>query len=105
MTEPFPANLELAITLPLGVVANQLTRIEADLRFLSMKAAGYANERENGVLAAKVSGGLEKISEALDLIRSLVADMEANVQPKSASLADKSSRERASRKSSLDRDD
>jgi hypothetical protein len=105
MTEPSPANLELAIALPLGVVANQLRRIEADLRFLSMKATGYANERENGVLAAKVSGGLEKISEALDLIRSLVADMEANVQPKSASLTDKSSRERASRKSFLDRDD
>jgi hypothetical protein len=105
MTEPPPANLELAITLPLGVVANQLTRIEADLRFLSMKAAGYANERDNGVLAAKVSGGLERISEALDLIQSLVADMQANMQSKSASLTDKSSPERASRKSSADRDD
>ena len=42
MTEPSPANLELAIALPLGVVANQLTRIEADLRFLSMKASAYS---------------------------------------------------------------
>ena len=41
MTEPSPANLELAIALPLGVVANQLTRIEADLRFLSMKASAF----------------------------------------------------------------
>src|ERR1700733_4947178 len=100
MTEPSPANLELAIALPLGVVVNQLTRIEADMRFLSMKASAYVNERENGELAAKVSGGLEKIIEALDLIRGLVADMEANIQ--AASLTDKSSRDRASRKSSAD---
>jgi hypothetical protein len=103
MTEPSAANLELAIALPLGVVANQLTRIEADLRFLSMKASAYASERENGELAAKVSAGLEKITEALDQIRGLVADMEANIQ--AASVTGKSSRERASRKSSADRDD
>jgi hypothetical protein len=103
MTEPSPANLELAVALPLGVVANQLTRIEADLRFLSMKASAYVNERENGELAAKVSGGLEKINEALDLIRGLVADMEAGIQ--TASLSGKSSRNRDSRKSFADRDD
>jgi hypothetical protein len=103
MTEPSPANLELAIALPLGVVANQLTRIEADLRFLSMKASAYINERESGQLAAKVSGGLEKINEVLDLIRGLVADMEASIQ--AASLTGKSSGERASNKSSADRDD
>jgi hypothetical protein len=103
MTEPSPANLELAIALPLGVVANQLTRIEADLRFLSMKASAFVNERESGQLAAKVSGGLEKINEVLDLIRSLVADMEANLQ--AASSSGKSSEQRPSRKSSADRDD
>ena len=63
MTEPSPANLELSIALPLGVVANQLARIEADLRFLSMKASAYVNERESGQLAAKVAGGLERINE------------------------------------------
>jgi hypothetical protein len=103
MTEPSPANLELAIALPLGVVANQLARIEADLRFLSMKASAYSKERESGQLAAKVSGGLEKINEVLDLIRGLVADMEANIQ--AASLTGESVGERASRKSSADRDD
>jgi hypothetical protein len=97
--------LELAIALPLGVVANQLARIEADLRFLSMKASVYADERENGELAAKVSGGLEKINEALDLIRGLVADMEANTRPTSTSVAGKSFRDRAARKTSADRDD
>jgi hypothetical protein len=68
-----------------------------------MKASAYANERENGELAAKVSGGLEKINEALDLIRGLVADMEANIH--AASLTGKSTRDRASRKSSVDRED
>jgi hypothetical protein len=103
MTESSAANLELALALPLGVVANQLTRIEADLRFLSMKASAYADERENGELAAKLSGGLEKIKEALDLIRGLVADIEANIQ--TVSPPGKSSRDRAARKSSADRDD
>jgi hypothetical protein len=88
MTETSPANLELAIALPLGVVANQLIRIEADLRFLSMKAAAYRSERESGQLAAKVSGGLEKINEVLDLIRGLVADMEANIRKSSADRDD-----------------
>jgi len=103
MTEPSAANLELAIALPLGVVANQLTRIEADLRFLSMKVSACVNERESGQLAAKVSGGLEKINEVLDLIRGVVADMEANLQ--AASPAGTSRGERATRKSSADRDD
>jgi hypothetical protein len=105
MTEASPANLELAIALPLGVVANQLMRIETDLRFLNMKALAYANERENGALAAKVAGGLEKINGALDLIRGLVADIEANIQPPSVSQAGTSSRNPASRKPFTDRDD
>ena len=103
MTEASPANVELAIVLPLGVVANQPIRIETDLRFLNMKTLAYANERENGDLTAKIAGGLEKINGALDLIRGLVADMEANIQ--AATLTDKSSRDRASRKSSADQDD
>lgn len=92
MTKPSPANLELAIALPLGVVANQLARIEADLRFLSMKASAYVNERDSGQLAAKLAGGLETINEVLDRIRGLVADMEANIQ--AASLTGKSSADR-----------
>jgi hypothetical protein len=103
MTEPSPANLELSIALPLGVVANQLARIEADLLFLSMKASAYVNERESGQLAAKVAGGLERINEVLDLIRGLVTDMEANIQ--AVSPTGKSARDRASRKSSADQDD
>jgi hypothetical protein len=105
MTEASPANVELAIVLPLGVVANQLIRIETDLRFLSMKTLAYANERENGDLTAKIAGGLEKINGALDLIRGLVAELEANSQPTSASRRGTSSRDPASRKPLTDRED
>ena len=105
MTEASPANVELAIVLPLGVVANQLIRIETDLRFLNMKALAYANERENGNLAAKISGGIEKINGALDLLRGLVADIEANSQPTPARQPRTSSRDPASRKPCIDWDD
>jgi hypothetical protein len=88
MSEPSPANLELAIALPLGVVANQLIRIEADLRFLSMKTSRF-DERETGQLAGKVAGSLERINEALDLIRDLVTEIQSNIQ--AASLSRKSS--------------
>jgi len=103
MTEASPANLELAIALPLGVVANQLMRIETELRFLNMKALADANEREKGDLAAKTAGGLEKINAALDLIRGLVADIEAHIQ--TARPPGTSSRDPASRKPFTDRDD
>ena len=56
MTEPYHANLQLAIVLPLGVVANQLMRIEA-----------------------------------LDLIRGLTSDIEADMYPKPASMRPDSS--------------
>jgi hypothetical protein len=105
MTEASPANLELAIALPLGVVANQLMRIETDLRFLNMKALAYASERENGNLAAKIAGGLEKINGALDLIRALVADMEASIQPTSASQPGTSSSKEPVGKLFTDQDD
>jgi hypothetical protein len=101
MKEPSPASVELAIVLPLGVVANQLTRIEADLRFLCMKVSADAVERDDGEPTGKVSAGLERINEALDRIRGLVADIEANLHAGSRNF----DAERPSRKSSADRDD
>lgn len=105
MTEPLRANFELAIVLPLGVVANQLMRIEAELRFLNIKAMAYAKEGENGGQAGQIAAPLEKINAALELIRSLMSDIEADMRPKTASRADDSSGGRASRKPSGDRDD
>jgi hypothetical protein len=103
MTEASPANLDLAVVLPLGVLANQLIRIETDLRFLSVKVSAYANGRENGDLSAKIAGGLEKINGTLDLIRGLVADIEANSQ--TAGQPGASSRVPFSRKAFTARDD
>lgn len=54
MTRESSINLEMTIILPLGVVANQLMKIEARL---------------------------ENIHEALDSIRALVSDIEADIHP------------------------
>ena len=81
MTEASSANLEMAIVLPLGVVCNQLMRIEADLRLLNMKALDFAKGRENGRHTGLISARLENINEALDSIRDLVSDIESDIQP------------------------
>jgi hypothetical protein len=80
MTNASPANLELAIVLPLGVVANQLMKVEADLRFLGMRASAYAGGGSG--TSRQVAGHLEKINETLDSIRSLLSNLEADIQPR-----------------------
>jgi hypothetical protein len=82
MTETPSVNLEMALVLPLGVIANQLMRIEADLRLLNMKAVDLAKERETGRHTGLIEARLERINEVLDAIRSLVSDIEADIQPK-----------------------
>ena len=96
-------NLELGIVLPLGVVANQLMKIEAELRFLNMKALGFARDNGDGAVAGQIAGRLERISEALDLIRGLVADLQADIQPRAALR--ESPRDRDLRKPQPERDD
>ncbi len=81
------ANFEMAIMLPLGVVANQLMKVEADLRFLNAKASVYSQERDCAALISQVAARLEEINEALEAIRGLVADIEADFQPASGSAA------------------
>jgi hypothetical protein len=81
------ADLELAIELPLGVIANQLVRMEADLRFLNMKALAYTSEREGGVAGAGVVRRLEQINESLEHVRALVSAFEADLQPRSVRRA------------------
>jgi uncharacterized protein YicC (UPF0701 family) len=98
MTEASSANLEMAIVLPLGVVANQLMRIEAELRHLNMKALTVARERENGRLTGLIATRLDNINEVLDSIRGLVSDIEADIHPKSVNV-------NSTRKPRLDRDD
>ena len=82
MTGGSSANAEVAIVLPLGVVANQLMRIEAQLRLLNMKTLDIATERDQGRLIGLIDARLEQINEALDSISRLVSDMEADLHPK-----------------------
>jgi hypothetical protein len=95
MTEATSANLEMAIVLPLGVVANQLRRIEADLRLLNMKVVDFAEERANG-RRTRLIEALEDINEALDAIRGLVSDIEADIQPSSKDVTGTSTRQHTS---------
>ena len=84
MSDPPSVNVELSILLPLGVIANQLMKVEADLRFLNAKTSAYASRRLGGGMAGQVAARLEKINEALEVIRGLVADIEMDTQPKPA---------------------
>ncbi len=83
MSRASPTTFELSIVLPLGVVANQLMKVEADLRFLTAKATAHAGEHP-GAMSEQVAARLEQINEALEVIRGLVADIETEVQPSSA---------------------
>jgi hypothetical protein len=82
VTEKSASNPELAMGLPLDVVANRLRRIEADLRLLNMKT-GVANDGDNARLDAMIEVRIETIYEALDSIRSLVSDIGSNRKPRS----------------------
>jgi hypothetical protein len=79
VTETSLASAELAILLPLGVIANRLRAIEADLRFINIRALDCAQTRENAGLAAQAAARLERINEVLDLIRDLVSQMETGL--------------------------
>jgi hypothetical protein len=86
MSEGFPANLDMTIALPLGVVANQLVKIEANLRLLDEKVEDFAKQRDNGRLAGLLEGKLDDINELLDSIRCIVSNIQADIQ---AGAADK----------------
>ena len=75
MTRASSSDLQLAIVLPLGVLAQQLMRVEAQLRLVNMKALDLSTESEYTVSAALINAKLEHISEAIDSIRGLLADM------------------------------
>jgi ribosomal protein L19E len=73
------ASFELAVVLPLGVLANQLTKVESELRFLIAKLSRYGQER--GSARGEAAARLEKMSEAVDAIRQLIAQIQADIQP------------------------
>ena len=79
MSKPSSTDWELAIDLPLGVVASQLMRIEEQLRLLNMKAADLVKERDSERRNGAISVRLEHINKALDSIRALMADIETDI--------------------------
>jgi hypothetical protein len=84
MSDPSSVNVELSIALPLGVIANQLMKVEADLRLLNAKTSAYTIRHLGSGTAGELAARLEKINEALEVIRGLVSDIETDIQPKSA---------------------
>ena len=86
MTEASRPEWEMAIVLPLGAVANQLQRIEAQLRLLNMKALDFARERENHALRGLIEGRLEQIGETLESVTTLVSDIGADLLPSRAKV-------------------
>lgn len=78
---------EMTMVMPLGVLANQLTKIEGDLRLLSMKAAELSNE--DAVHSTKaVDARLELMHEALESIGSLLVRLQADIHPKGPAAQD-----------------
>ena len=68
-------DLELSIVLPLGALAQQLMKVEAQLRLVNMRALDIATDGEYRGSAARINAKLEHICEALDSIKALVADI------------------------------
>lgn len=71
------------MAMPLGVLANQLVKIEGDLRFLSMKAAEHSGE-DDARSTKSVDARLELIYDVLESIRSVVGKLQADIHPKGA---------------------
>ncbi len=80
MTKASSTDWEIAIDLPLGVVASQLTRIEEQLRLLNLKAADLVKERDGGRRNGAISVRLEDINRTLDAIRTFISDLEAEIE-------------------------
>ncbi len=86
MTQASQPEWEMAIVLPLGAIANQLQRIEAQLRLLNMKALGFARDSDNHALRRLVEGRLEQIGETLESVTTLVSDIGADLLPDRAKV-------------------
>ncbi len=71
----------MSMVMPLGVLANQLIKIEGDLRFLSMKAAELSDENDPRSTKA-VDARLELIHELLKSIQALLGQIQTSLHPK-----------------------
>ena len=82
MTDRTASSLELTVGLPLDVIADKLRKLETELRLLNMKAFTVGTARSAAVPSAGMEPRVEAIYAALDSIRRLVADIDADVQPR-----------------------
>jgi hypothetical protein len=106
MKQAATANLEMTIVLPLGVIANQLIRIEADLRLLNMKALVLAPGPDSERPTERVGVTLGIINESLGSIRSLVSGIEDHIHSGPPNVgATRSSPDAVYRKAYPERDD
>jgi hypothetical protein len=71
----------MTMVMPLGVLANQLVKIEGDLRFLWMKAAERSGEAGAASTQA-IDARLALMHEALDSIGTLLVRLQADIHPK-----------------------
>ena len=106
MKQAASANLEMTIVLPLGVIANQLIRIEADLRLLNMKARVLAPKADDEHFAERAEAALDNINQALESIRNLVSGIEDHMHCGSTAVsASRSSPDAVYRKPHPEQDD
>jgi hypothetical protein len=93
-----PPDWEMSMVMPLGVIANQLIKIEGDLRFLSMKAVEQSGDE--GARSTKgIDARLELIYGALDSISTLLGRLQSEIHPKTQDMKP------VSHKAAPDRDD
>ncbi len=77
------ADWEMTVVLPLGVVAGQLVKLEAQLRSLNMRALRLAGRLEVERPTEMAEAQLEAIGESLDAIDALMADFRRDLRPTS----------------------
>jgi chromosome segregation ATPase len=81
MRASLTGDVDMAIVLPLDVVANKLKRLEEELRQLNRKALTFEQERESGDLKDLIEPRLERIRETIRSIRSSLLDLSADIEP------------------------
>jgi hypothetical protein len=80
-----PPDWEMTMVMPLGVIANQLIKIEGDLRFLSMKAVEQPGE-EGARSTKAIDARMELIYGAIESINALLARLQADIHPKARDM-------------------
>jgi hypothetical protein len=81
MRASLTGDVDMAIVLPLDVVANKLKRLEEELRQLNRKALTFDQQRESGELKDLIEPRLERIRDTIRSIRSSLLDLSTDIEP------------------------